>query len=237
MGQRNIIHNHCSVILVQITKKNPKNKNIFQLKLSFFLKKLFCAKCEKKKILLFRHICSGQSVVFRSVSSRKGLKGLHALSNISRKKKKKNSLTDSHLMDTSRCCHRTWFSSRWTKMTQLGALKCWVQPAHSIAHPARTQCMEIKVAKGKNHASSHHLWTAVKWYALTLTMLKPFSFDLVSSFTTRGEALMFADNQIQRHMVQLSKYRTLELPACPPSPAPPTASHWQGHYLCHCPSY
>lgn len=111
---------------------------------------------------------SGTSAVFRSVSSCQGgtsrfIKHLQK----KQKKKNRNSLTDSHLMDTSRCCHRNWFSSRWTKMSQPGA------PIAGCS---------LLTQSPAQHASSEWRWR--------LQLCANPSFDL--SFATEGAALMFA---------------------------------------------
>lgn len=93
--------------LIEKLSGNPKMKN----KILF---KLIGAKCEKKSCFL--NTSAEANLLFPDVCHPvNGQGGLHALSNISRKKekkKKRDSLTDSHLMDTSRCCHRTRFSAQ-----------------------------------------------------------------------------------------------------------------------------
>lgn len=189
---------------------------------------LIAAKCEKKKShflgtsakadLLFPDLC-------HPVKAWRDFTLCQTFSE--KKKEKEKSRTDSHLMDTSRCCQRTRFSSRWTKMSQLGApiAGCNLLTQSPAQHAHSVWRWELQI--GRIHTSSRRLWTAMLLNRMRrLELCSNPSFVL--SLKTGGVALVFADHKIQRYSVRLSECRAPQLPACPPSSAPPTASQWRG---------
>lgn len=176
----------------------------------------------KKKKSCFLNTSAEANLLFPDVCHPvNGQGGLHALSNI----KKRDSLTDSHLMDTSRCCHRTRFSAQWTKLAQPWAPN---GGCHRLAQsPAQHAHTEWRGGLKRGKSTRPRMLNRMRWLELCSNL------SFASPFPTRGVAFMFADHQIQRHRVQPSERGCAASNYNCRYSAPPTASHWQGRYLCH----
>lgn len=125
-----------------------------------------------KKILLFKHICWGQSVVSGCVPSCKWPGGTSRFVKHLQKKKEKKRFpyrfpSNGHVKVLSQ-------NPILCPVNKTGAAVSShrrVPQACSIARPECTEWMERRVAKGRIHASSH-----AKSHAPTWTLIKPFIF-------------------------------------------------------------